>query len=188
MLVRNLTAKLPQRSNKKFQFRLNDTLDRHSQETNQIKPLKRLPRIQFGKTEFNLRNLLVAMLWDCQSFHWKANLLLRVIIMRSEKSYCRCLRERRMGRKIYVLFMGFQACFHYNFRLFHLLSFCFVFLDLQVGLEVAHPGVANDFNDEGENLYACLASGQLKLNLNLNRCQKVSYILSVGVLRAVLPR
>lgn len=46
--------------------------------------------------------------------------------------------------------------FHYYFDFFHLLFFSFLSscsrfsIEPQVGLEVAHPGVANDFNDEGE--------------------------------------
>jgi hypothetical protein len=56
----------------------------------------------------------------------------------------------------YVLFMVPRRL-HYNFRFFHLsfvfpsfLARAFLFWYRQVGLEVAHPGVANDFNDEGE--------------------------------------
>lgn len=65
------------------------------------------------------------------------------------------LGERRTRMKIYVLFMDsdLASIIISTFSFTFLLSFSFACSSNQVGLEVAHPGVSNDFNDEGEKSF-----------------------------------
>lgn len=111
----------------------------------------------------------------------------RVIIMRSEESYCRRAGEREWKFMFYSL--ESKDRFHYNFRLFHLLSsFRSVFLDLRSDWKLPIPALPMTSTMKVRIALPLIRQRQLKLNFNLRRCQKVPHILSMGVLRALLPR